>query len=75
MPCCQESQGRKLQSELVKAAAKRDNKLEPILKELKGQSLRSIAKELDRRKIKSWSGRPWNAPSVKASLVRLGSSK
>jgi DNA invertase Pin-like site-specific DNA recombinase len=57
---------------LVKAAAKRDNKLEPILKELKGQSLRSIAKELDRRKIKSWSGRPWNAPSVKASLVRLG---
>ena len=57
---------------LVKAAAKRDKKLEPILKELEGQSLRAIAKELDRRGIKSWSGRPWNAPSVKNALVRLG---
>jgi hypothetical protein len=33
--------------------------------------LRAIAAELARRGIKSWSGKPWNAPSVKAALVRL----
>jgi len=42
------------------------------MKELAGLSLRAIAAELDRRDIKSWSGKPWNAPSVKATLVRLG---
>jgi hypothetical protein len=32
--------------------------VEPILRELAGQSLRAIAAELDRRGIKSWSGNP-----------------
>ena len=50
----------------------RDVLIEPVLKELAGLSLRAIAAELDRRGIKSWSGKPWNAPSVKAALVRLG---
>ena len=34
--------------------------IEPILRELAGLSLRAIAAEVDRRGIKSWSGRPWN---------------
>ena len=50
----------------------RDVLIEPVLKELAGLSLRAIAAELDRRGIKSWSGKPWNAPSVKVALVRLG---
>ena len=50
----------------------RDVLIEPVLKELAGLSLRAIAAELDRRGIKSWSGKPWNAPSVKATQVRLG---
>ena len=56
---------------LLAAAAERDVLIEPILRELAGLSLRAIAAELDRRGIKSWSGKPWNAPSVKAALVRL----
>ena len=39
---------------------------------LAGQSLRAIAAELDRRGIKSWSGKPWNAVSVRNAMVRLG---
>jgi hypothetical protein len=42
-----------------------------ILQKLAGQSLRAIAAELDRRGIKSWSGKPWNAVSVR-TMVRLG---
>jgi hypothetical protein len=57
---------------LLAAAAERDVLMEPVLKELAGLSLRAIAAELDRRGIKSWSGKPWSAPSVKAALVRLG---
>ena len=37
----------------------------PILQKLAGQSLHAIAAELDRRGIKSWSGKPWNAVSVR----------
>ena len=58
--------------QLLAAAAERDVLIEPVLKELAGLSLRAIAAELDRRGIKSWSGKPWNAPSVKATQVRLG---
>ena len=43
-----------------------------ILQKLAGQSLRAIATELDRRSIKSWSGKPWNAVSVRNAMVRLG---
>jgi hypothetical protein len=39
---------------------------------LAGQSLRAIAGELDRRAIKSWSGKPWNAVSVRNAMVPLG---
>jgi NCAIR mutase (PurE)-related protein len=57
---------------LVAAATKRDKVLRPILQKLAGQSLRAIAAELDRRGIKSWSGKPWNAVSVRNAMVRLG---
>ena len=67
------AQGKQLGNpKLLAAAAERDVLIEPVLKELAGLSLRAIAAELDRRGIKSWSGKPWNAPSVKAALVRLG---
>jgi DNA invertase Pin-like site-specific DNA recombinase len=67
------AQGKQLGNpQLLAAAAERDVLIEPILRELAGLSLRAIAAELDRRGIKSWSGKPWNAPSVKAALVRLG---
>jgi Recombinase len=56
----------------VAAATKRDKVLRPILQKLAGQSLRAIAAELDRRGIKSWSGKPWNAVSVRNAMVRLG---
>ena len=46
--------------------------LRPILQKLAGQSLRAIAAELDRRGIKSWSGKPWNGVSVRNAMVRLG---
>ena len=52
--------------------SKRDKVLRPILQKLAGQSLRAIAAELDRRGIKSWSGKPWNAVSVRNAMVRLG---
>ena len=39
---------------------------------LAGQSLRAIAGELDRRAIMSWSGKPWNAVSVRNAMVPLG---
>ena len=67
------AQGKQLGNpKLLAAAAERDVLMEPVLKELAGLSLRAIAAELDRRGIKSWSGKPWSAPSVKAALVRLG---
>jgi DNA invertase Pin-like site-specific DNA recombinase len=67
------AQGRQLGNpKLVAAAAKRDKMLRPILQKLAGQSLRAIAAELDRRGIKSWSGKPWNAVSVRNAMVRLG---
>ena len=67
------AQGKQLGNpKLLAAAAERDVLIEPVLKELAGLSLRAIAAELDRRGIKSWSGKPWNAPSVKATQVRLG---
>ena len=49
------------------AATKRDKVLRPILQKLAGQSLRTIAAELDRR-----SGKLWNAVSVRNAMVRLG---
>jgi len=67
------AQGKQLGNpKLVAAAAKRDKVLRPILQKLAGQSLRAIAAELDRRGIKSWSGKPWNAVSVRNAMVRLG---
>jgi hypothetical protein len=67
------AQGKQLGNpKLVAAAAKRDKVLRPILQKLAGQSLRAIAAELDRRGINSWSGKPWNAVSVRNAMVRLG---
>jgi len=67
------AQGKQLGNpKLVAAATKRDEVLRPILQKLAGQSLRAIAAELDRRGIKSWSGKPWNAVSVRNAMVRLG---
>jgi DNA invertase Pin-like site-specific DNA recombinase len=67
------AQGKQLGNpKLVAAATKRDKVLRPILQKLAGQSLRAIAAELDRRGIKSWSGKPWNAVSVRNAMVRLG---
>jgi DNA invertase Pin-like site-specific DNA recombinase len=57
---------------LVKAAIARDKVLQPIFQNMAGRSLRTIAAELDRRGIKSWSGKPWNAPSVRNAMLRLG---
>jgi hypothetical protein len=58
----EKAQGKQLgNSKLVAAAVKRDKVLRPMLQKLAGQSLRAIAAELDRRGIKSWSGKPWNA--------------
>ena len=67
------AQGKQLGNpQLLAAAAERDVQIGPILQELAGQSLRAIAAELDRRGIKSWSGKPWNAVSVRNAMVRLG---
>jgi len=67
------AQGKQLGNpQLLAAAAERDVQIRPILQELAGQSLRAIAAELDRRGIKSWSGKPWNAVSVRNAMVRLG---
>jgi DNA invertase Pin-like site-specific DNA recombinase len=67
------AQGKQLGNpKLVAAATKRDKVLRPILQKLAGQSLRAIGAELDRRGIKSWSGKPWNAVSVRNAMVRLG---
>ena len=53
------AQGKQLGNpKLVAAATKRDKVLRPILQKRAGQSLRAIAAELDRRGIKSWSGKP-----------------
>jgi hypothetical protein len=52
------AQGKRLGNPVLTAAAdKRDEVLRPILQKLAGQSLRAIAAELDRRGIKSWSGK------------------
>ena len=67
------AQGRQLGNpQPLAAAAERDVQIRPILQALAGQSLRAIAAELDRRGIKSWSGKPWNAVSVRNAMVRLG---
>jgi DNA invertase Pin-like site-specific DNA recombinase len=67
------AQGKRLGNpQLVAAADKRDKKLRPILQAMTGQSLKAIATELDRRGIKSWSGRPWNVMSVRNAAIRLG---
>ena len=50
---------------------KRDTELRPILQKLAGQSLRAMAAEFDRRGIKSWSGKPWNAGLVRNAIVCL----
>jgi hypothetical protein len=57
---------------LIAAADQRDKILRPILKQIAGQPLRVIAAELDRRGIRSWSGKPWNAMSVRNAAMRLG---
>jgi hypothetical protein len=56
----------------VAVATKRDKVLRPVLKKLADQPLRAMAAELDRRGIKSWSGKPWNASSVRNAMLRLG---
>ena len=66
------AQGKQLGDPKPVAAIKRDKVPRPILQKLAGQSLRAIAAELDRRGIESWSGKPWNAVSVRNAMVRLG---
>jgi DNA invertase Pin-like site-specific DNA recombinase len=67
------AKGRKLGNpQLMAAAAERDAQLRPLLQQLADRPLRAIAAELDRRGIASWSGKPWNAASVRNALVRLG---
>jgi hypothetical protein len=61
--------GRQFGNPKLVAATKRDKVLRPILQKLAGQSLRAIAAELDRRGIKSWCGKPWNAVSVRNAMV------
>jgi len=55
------------------AAAARDARLKPILKEMMGSSTRTIAKELTIRGIKTPSGaKNWNPMSVLRAMRRLG---
>ena len=55
------------------AAAARDARLKPILKEMMGSSTRTIAKELTIRGIKTPSGaKNWNPMSVLRAMKRLG---
>ena len=55
------------------AAAARDARLKPILKEMMGSSTRTIAKELTIRGIKTPSGaKNWNPMSVLRAIKRLG---
>jgi DNA invertase Pin-like site-specific DNA recombinase len=55
------------------AAAARDARLKPILKEMIGSSTRTIAKELTIRGIKTPSGaKNWNPMSVLRAMRRLG---
>ena len=55
------------------AAAARDARLKPILKEMIGSSTRTIAKELTIRGIKTPSGaKNWNPMSVLRAMKRLG---
>jgi hypothetical protein len=44
----------------------------PLSSAIAGAARGTIAAELDRRGIKSWSGKPWNAVSVRNAMVRLG---
>jgi hypothetical protein len=65
------AQGKRLRNPVLTVAADKRDKVPPILQKLTGQSLRAIAAELDRRGIKSWGGKPWNAVSVRNAMVRL----
>lgn len=60
--------------DLVEAADERDQLLRPVLQRMQGQSLRTMAAELDRVGIASWSGKPWNAVSVSNAIKRLEAS-
>jgi DNA invertase Pin-like site-specific DNA recombinase len=55
-----------------RAAMERANELRPILKSLEGQSARSIAAELNRRKIATPRGLKWSAMTVIRVQRRLG---
>ena len=55
-----------------RAADQRAKALSPILKSLEGQSARSIATELNRRKIATPRGLKWSAMTVIRVQRRLG---
>ena len=55
-----------------KAALQRAKALRPILKSLEGQSARSIAAELNRRKVATPRGLKWSAMTVIRVQQRLG---
>ena len=57
---------------LMAAADARANALRPVLTELAGKPLWTIAAELDRRGHASPSGKPWSAAGVRNVLLRLG---
>jgi DNA invertase Pin-like site-specific DNA recombinase len=63
-------------AELAKAnkaeAAARDAEVRPVLEELVGKSYRTIAAELDARKIPAPHGGGWNHMSAARSMKRLG---
>ena len=65
--------GNQAQAEANKAAAAaRDVRLRPILKEMIGSSTRDIAKELTNRGIKTPSGaKKWNPMTVLRAIKRL----
>jgi hypothetical protein len=52
--------------------ARHDEAVFPLSSAIAGAARGTIAAELDRRGIKSWSGKPWNAVSVRNAMVRLG---
>jgi hypothetical protein len=55
-----------------RAAMQRAKELRPILKSMEGQSARSIAAELNRRKIETPRGLKWSAVTVIRVQRRLG---
>jgi len=53
-------------------AQERAEELRPVFAELRGLSLREMARELDERGLEAPRGGAWNAMTVRRALVRLG---